>query len=69
MGSQRRPFTEEMGPQLGLEGQEKNQLMRKIRQCTRMERRNAEVKVSKVDLAVEGGEILWSKQRLYICEH
>lgn len=55
MGSQRRPFTEEMGPQLGLEGQEKNQLMRKIRQCTRMERRNAEVKVSKVDLAVVVG--------------
>ena len=69
MGSQRRPFTEEMGPQLGLEGQEKNQLMRKIRQCTRMERRNAEVKVSKVDLAAEGGEMLWSKQRLYVCQH
>lgn len=48
MGSQRRPFREEMGPQVGLGRQEKNQLMIKIRQCTRMERRNAEVKVSKV---------------------
>lgn len=32
-----------------------------------MERRNAEVKVSKVDL--RGKKILWSEQRLYVCEH
>lgn len=66
MGSQRRPFTEEMGPQLGLNGQKKNQLMIKIRQCTRMERRNAEIKVSKMDL---GEKTYCGLSADYVCEH
>ena len=47
-GGQRRPFTEEMGSQLGLDGQ-----VRRRRWCTRVKREGAEVRVSKVGLAKE----------------
>lgn len=61
MGGQRRPFTEERGPQVGLKGQWEYQLMRKIRWCSRRERKGAEVRVSKVDFGKKK-RILWPEQ-------
>lgn len=67
MHGQRKPFPEEIGLQPGFEGQGEYQLVRRLRQCE-WKRNGVEVRVSKVDVGKEK-QILWSEQKLYICEH
>ena len=67
MGGKRRVFTEESGLHLDLEGWG-NLEVRRVRQCIRRAKKDANSRVLKADPGKEK-KTLWSQQSLSACEH